>query len=339
MSETLTGEITTAGPRRTTDMVPAGTTGHGDGGRLDELLVGWLNKQKSAATARAYGGDARAWLDWCAASGLDPLHVDDAHLNAWRHVLELAGSAASTRARKLSAVTSFYTWLRRRGVVTVDLADTDLIPRPTAGVSRTVGLTDVQAAALLAAADADSHHAAALIGVLLYLGPRVGELCRADTVDLYTDQSHRVLHLYGKGGKERRVPVPPPALARLDTHLQQRGDVTAAALPVLTGQAGARPRVPLLVTSTGRRLYQSYVWHNIRRLATAAGGDLADLAPKLSPHSLRHTTITSALGHGVPLHRVQDLAGHASADTTRHYDRRRHELHGHAAYKLDFEAP
>lgn len=310
----------------------------GDGRRRDELLAGWLVKFASPATVRAYRGDALDWMAWCDDSALDPFDVDDTHLNAWMRSLEHDGYAASTRARKLAAVTSLYTFLRRRKVVAVDLADTDLITRPKAGVSRTVGLTDDQARALLAAADADGHHSAALIAVLLYAAPRVGEVAGADTVDMYTELGQRVLHLRGKGGKERLVPLIPTVVRRVDAHLAARADVAAGLLPVpVAGGPAARVRVPLLVTSTGRRLYQSYVWYTIRRLATTAGGDLAALAPRLSPHSLRHTAITSALARDVPLHRVQDFAGHSSADTTRHYDRRRGELQNHAAHRLDFE--
>jgi len=67
----------------------------------------------------------------------------------------------------------------------------------------------------------------------------------------------------------------------------------------------------------------------VRRLARAAGID-----KRLSPHGLRHSFVTCSLEAGVPLHRVQDGAGHADPRTTRRYDRARHALDGHATYAL-----
>ena len=60
----------------------------------------------------------------------------------------------------------------------------------------------------------------------------------------------------------------------------------------------------------------------------------AAITKKISPHSLRHTMVTLALDAGVPIHIVQDAAGHASPETTRRYDRARHALDGHATYVL-----
>lgn len=67
----------------------------------------------------------------------------------------------------------------------------------------------------------------------------------------------------------------------------------------------------------------------IGRLCRAAG-----ITKRITPHSLRHTMVTLSLEAGVPIHLVQDAAGHASPATTRRYDRARHALDGHATYAL-----
>jgi site-specific recombinase XerD len=86
---------------------------------------------------------------------------------------------------------------------------------------------------------------------------------------------------------------------------------------------------PLLLTQGGDRLDRHDAARAIRRLARAASLD-----KPLSPHGLRHSFVTLALEAGVPLHRVQDAAGHADPRTTRRYDRARHALDGHASYAL-----
>ena len=88
---------------------------------------------------------------------------------------------------------------------------------------------------------------------------------------------------------------------------------------------------PLLATASGSRLDQSALWKLVRRLARAA--DIPSWA-QLSPHSLRHTAITSALDAGAALRDVQDYAGHRDPRTTRRYDRSRGTLDRNAAYTL-----
>jgi integrase len=140
-----------------------------------------------------------------------------------------------------------------------------------------------------------------------------------------------VLRVTGKGGRVHTVPLAPGTTDAIDRYLATRADVEAP-LPALA--AGARPRRPLFATATGGRLDQGVIWRLLRRLAEDAGPELADVAGRLSPHSLRHTAITAALDAGVSLRDVQDYARHADPRTTRRYDRARHSLDRHATYAV-----
>lgn len=179
--------------------------------------------------------------------------------------------------------------------------------------SSTEGLTQDETARLLTTARDWSPRSYALVALLYLLGPRVDEVLALDVDQLGYDRGHRTLPLRRKGGRVQAVPVPPLALDALLTHLDGRTDG------------------PLFTTGTGRRWSEPEVWKHLRVLARRADLPQAD---SIKPHALRHGFITDALDQGVPLHEVQDAAGHRDPRTTQRYNRRRGRLDGHPAYSV-----
>ncbi|BAL89333.1 putative integrase/recombinase [Actinoplanes missouriensis 431] len=296
--------------------------------RLAELTTMWLSRQRSVHTRTAYRRDLWQWGDWCAATGRNPLTARPADLDAWIVEQRATGArgkpaAESTIARRLSAVASWYDYLvvntaaDPEPLIAYNPAQAAARPRIDPDDSSTVGLDRPEADRLLAEARADGLTSHALILLLLVAGLRVGSAIGARITDLGADRGHRVLNLTVKGGRRRRVPLPPALSHAIDQMLAERG----------TPADG-----PLFLTPTGLPLYELYVHRLIRRLARRAG--LAS-ASALSPHSLRHTAITEILdATGGDLRRAQDFAGHADPRTTRRYDRRRDQLDNHGAYLL-----
>ena len=296
--------------------------------RLAELTTMWLSRQRSAHTRTAYRRDLWQWGDWCAATGRNPLTARPADLDAWIIEQRATGArgkpaAESTIARRLSAVASWYDYLvvntaaDPEPLITHNPAQAAARPRINPDDSSTVGLDRPEADRLLAQARADTLTSYALILLLLVAGLRVGSAITARIEDLGNDRGHRVLNLTVKGGRRRRVPLPPVLSHALDEMLAERG-----------GPAEG----PLFLTPSGLPIYELFVHRLIRRLAQRAG--LA-AASALSPHSLRHTAITEILdATGGDLRRAQDFAGHADPRTTRRYDRRRDQLDNHGAYLL-----
>jgi site-specific recombinase XerD len=308
--------------------VPVGAD---DGG----LVAAWLIGFASANTRRAYGRDIGGWLAWCRASSVPPARARREHVDAWLRIQELDGAAASSRARRLAAVASWYGWLVDEGYAERNPAARVTRPTVDQDDSRTVGLTREQAQILLACADIDARptgaRTRALVRLLLANALRVGELIGLDIEDLGHARGHRTIRVTGKGGRVHTVPLAPSTAEAIERYLAGRTDLEAP-LPALA--AGARPRRPLFATATGGRLDQGAIWRLLRRLASDAGPELADVAGRLSPHSLRHTAITAALDAGVSLRDVQDYARHADPRTTRRYDRARHSLDRHATYAV-----
>jgi site-specific recombinase XerD len=147
--------------------------------------------------------------------------------------------------------------------------------------------------------------------LLLLNGLRVSEALALDVEDLSTVRSHRVARVRRKGGRHQDVALAPRTTSALDEYLARRGPASG----------------PLLVTQSGERLDRWAAWKVIRGLARAAGVEHA-----VFPQALRHGFVTAALDAGVPLHRVQDAAGHRDPRTTRRYDRARGALDNHATY-------
>ncbi|MFG3234995.1 tyrosine-type recombinase/integrase [Streptomyces antibioticus] len=280
---------------------------------LPRLVSMWLMSKKSAHTRRSYARGFRRWEAFCRSVDVHPMEARRPHADAWMRSLEQAGSPATTVAHALSTASSFYKY-----AVSVDATDRNPllhVDRPTVDPdhSDTEGLTEDEMARLIAAARANSPRAYAVVVLLYTLGLRVDGALAADVASLGYDRGHRTLTITKKGGATAKLPLPPITVDALETYLDGRADG------------------PLFLTRSGARLREPEVWKLLRRLARRASLPQAD---SIHPHVLRHGFITDALDQGVPLHVVQDAAGHKDPRTTQRYNRARKRLDGHPAYKV-----
>lgn len=315
--------MTVPAPRPATDLLrPAGDP--------YEFTEAWLaNRRLAEHTRNAYRRDVTSWLRWCTAHDLDPLHATFLHVNTYARTLESTVDprtgrplSPATVARKLSGLSSWYTFLAQLGAVPANPVGGADRPHVARDHSATVGLTGPEVDALLAQVElADGPAAArhkAVLTVLADLGLRVGELVALNLEDLGHERGHRTVRFTGKGGKPRRRALTPASSAAVDTYLATRPQPLPA-----TG--------PLFVTATGARLDDHAVFRLVRRTARDAGIESWN---RISPHSLRHAFATAAREEGVPLEDVQDAMGHADPRTTRRYDRDRHNLDRDPAYTI-----
>jgi integrase len=186
--------------------------------------------------------------------------------------------------------------------------------RPTVPAeSPTLGLTHLQFEALLTAArESTNPNDFALVAMLGLLGLRIFETCAADIPDLGEEHGHRVLRVVGKGSKVVLVPLPPAVGRAVDRAVDGR----------TTG--------PLLRNTRGARMDRHAATRRLRRLAQLAGVRL----PRMHPHMLRHTFVTTMLDAGVDLRDVQIAARHADPRTMMRDDRARKNLDRHPNYIL-----
>lgn len=285
------------------------------GDALPRLVSLWLMSKRSAHTRRAYARAFARWAEFCRSTDVHPLRATRQHADAYMRAAEADGTPATTVAHALSAASSFYGYaltLDETGTLRNPFANIDR-PRVDPDHSETEGLTPQETARLIEAACQSSARSYALVLLLYTLGLRVDGALSADVSSLGYDRGHRVLTIRRKGGTLAKMPLPPITADALDAYL--------------AGRRGG----PLFVTASGARLREPEVWKCLRRLAKRAGLPQAD---SIHPHVLRHGFITDSLDQGVPLHIVQDAAGHKDPRTTQRYNRARRRLDGHPAYKV-----
>jgi integrase/recombinase XerD len=215
--------------------------------------------------------------------------------------------AASSVARALSSIRGFTRFLVEEELLAADPAAE--VPAPKLPSRLPKALTIEQVEALLAATDGDEPSRLrdkALLELLYATGARVSEAVALNVDDLIgEDGAADVIRLFGKGGKQRIVPVGSYARAALDAYLVR-------ARPLMSAQGRATPALFLGVR--GARLSRQNAWLIIR-----AAGERAQLGVELSPHSMRHSFATHLLQGGADVRVVQELLGHASVATTQIY--------------------
>jgi integrase/recombinase XerD len=274
----------------------------------EQLVAAWL-EQYRGNTASAYASDLRRWLSWCEQQGWDAVLAHRVQVQRWVSE-QHEHYAASTVARRLTALRSWYGWLVDESVVHASpAARVRLLERVPSRVP-SAGLSLEQAQQLLRSAEHGNRRDALVIGLLLLMGLRASEVGQLDAEGVRHERGHLLLTVRGKGGTVHELPVHPWLGERLTSYLHGRS-------------SGA-----LLMTHSGERLTRWQVRRTVERVCKAAG------VPQVHPHALRHAAVTLALQAGAPLHRVQDLARHASPVTTRRYDDAVGRLDGHASYAL-----
>lgn len=269
---------------------------------LDQI---WAERGLSRATLAGYGADLRGLAGWLQTSEIErPLaQATQADLLGYLgHRLSRGGKPRSA-ARLVSTLRQFYGWLAREQPGRTDPA-ADLSP-PKLPRSLPKALSEAEVETLLRAPDQDSAlglRDKAMLELLYASGLRVSELVGLPTAALSLAQG--VVRIFGKGRKERLVPLGDEAQHWIERYLAQ-------ARPELLG---GRQSSALFVTRRGKEMTRQAFWNLIKRYALAAG-----VRATLSPHSLRHSFATHLLNHGADLRVVQLLLGHSDLSTTQIY--------------------
>ncbi|HCW96647.1 site-specific tyrosine recombinase XerD [Stutzerimonas balearica] len=267
---------------------------------LDSL---WLEKGLADNTRASYRSDLALFNVWLEGRGIELRNAGrEAILDhlAWR--LENGYQARST-ARLLSGLRGFYRYLLREGDIAVDPTLRIELPRVGRPLPKAISEADVEA--LLAAPDIDDPlglRDRAMLEVLYACGVRVSELVGLTLEQVSLRQG--VLRAFGKGRKERLVPLGEEALAWLERYLREaRGTLLAG-----------RPCDALFPSQRGEQMTRQTFWHRIKLHARTAG-----ISTSISPHTLRHAFATHLLNHGADLRTVQMLLGHSDLSTTQIY--------------------
>ena len=235
--------------------------------------------------------------------GLSLRKVELKHLNNFAaHLLDL-GISMRSLARVLSGVKSFFRFLTLEEEIERD--PTDMLQTPPIHKKLPEVLTLAEIDSLLEAIDEDRIEASrdtAIVEVLYSCGLRVSELCGLTYSDVFLDEGY--LHVWGKGRKERLVPMSPKAVSDVQRYLCD------------PYRYNAKPGYDqyLFISRRGQAISRITVFCLIRTLA-----ELAGIQKEISPHTLRHSFATHLLEGGADLHAIQLMMGHESIATTEVY--------------------
>lgn len=277
-------------------------------GLIDDF-TGYLTVERGASpnTISAYRRDLRLYAEFLLDRGVtDPDRITRDDTGAWVSHLREAGLAPKTVERRVASVKSFHRFLVREGI-TVNHPTASLpLPRIPERLPDVVSIDDVDRLLSQPFPEGPSgYRDRALLEVLYGCGVRASELTGLDLRDV--DLTEGLIRVFGKGSKERVVPVAGAAAAAL-------ADYVAHGRPYLRTKAGARRQDPdaVFLNARGGRLTRVTVHTLVRAYGGRVGLDL-------HPHTLRHSFATHMLEGGADLRALQEMLGHADISTTQIY--------------------
>ena len=171
-----------------------------------------IERNLSPHTVRAYAGDLRDYLSWAARADTDPLHLDHRRFRRYMAQLDRAGYARKTTCRRLAAVRSFFSYLNERGLLDENPAAVAATPKVSRELPRVTSQADIEK--LMASCDSSTAvgmRDRAFLELLYACGARIAELAALKPSDI--DFTAGEVRLFGKGGKERIVPLHALALS------------------------------------------------------------------------------------------------------------------------------
>ena len=263
-----------------------------------------LEAGDSPHTVESYGRDLQRLVLFAVSRGVGgPEHLTPKHVREFVYGLKDLGLAPSSIRRQISAVRTYFRFLIADGHVARDPSDQIELPKTWQRLPEALSHAEVEA--LLASPTVDEPLAwrdRSLLELAYGTGARVSEIVGLGLGDIWYDEA--LVRVFGKGGKERLVPIGRRALGAVALYVRETR-------PTLDrGNTAGR----LFLNARGGPLSRVGAWGIIKRCAVRAG-----IQRRVTPHSLRHTFATHLLEGGADLRAVQEMLGHADLSTTQVY--------------------
>ena len=262
-----------------------------------------LQRGFSPNTLDAYRRDLQKLLEYLEQEGKGIMEVQLADLQHFAATLHDIGIHPRSQCRILSGVRSFFRFLQTDGYRDDD--PSELLESPVLGEHLPEVLSAQEVDMLENSIDLskwEGHRNRAIIEVLFSCGLRVSELVNLKLSNLYIDEQY--VRIFGKGSKERLVPISPNALRELDNWFIDRN--------LMKIKPGEEDYV--FLNRRGAHLTRTMILIMIKQQA-----ELAGITKTISPHTLRHSFATALLEGGADLRAIQAMLGHESIGTTEIY--------------------
>ncbi len=263
-----------------------------------------LEQGASRATGEAYGRDLARFAMYSRAKGIgSPVGVTPQHLRRYLYHLKDLGLAPSSIRRNISSLRTYYRFLIGDGLVVQD--PTERLDTPSRWRTLPEVLTVAEMERVLGAPNLDDplyFRDRALLELGYGAGLRVSEWITIGTRDVLLEDA--LVRVFGKGSKERLVPIGRSAITALAVYLRE-------SRPTLEKGSG---RGTLFLNARGAPLSRMGAWKILRKYVERAG-----IEKHVTPHTLRHTFATHLLEGGADLRAVQEMLGHVDISTTQIY--------------------
>jgi integrase/recombinase XerD len=263
-----------------------------------------LEKGSSPRTREAYRRDISRLVEFATIKGaVGPTALNSRLLRDFIYHLKDLGLAPASIRRNISAIRTYFKFLLNEGVVVKDPSDRLETPKRWRALPEVLTIAEIEK--LLASPSLDEPMAfrdRAMLELAYGAGLRVSEWISLPVRDVSLEEG--LLRVFGKGSKERLVPIGRRAIAAVAIYLRELR-------PKLEKGGG---KGVLFLNARGAPLSRMGAWNILRHHVTQAG-----LTKHVSPHTLRHSFATHLLEGGADLRAVQEMLGHADISTTQIY--------------------
>ena len=302
----------------------------------DPLVVRYLEhvrveRRLAARTVTLYELDLIKLAEYAKSASVELLGVQTSHIRRWVAQMHSGGRSGRGIALILSGWRGFYIWLGREGLIDSNPVQDVKAPKAAKPLPKALSVDDSVQLASFQNAEQDpwlEARDAAMVELLYGSGLRVAELVGLDAVATATsrgwvDMLAAEVHVLGKGGKHRAVPVGAKAIQALEVWNSIRTGVFIA-YDAIDNIAKKNPNSDpksadenaLFLGRNGTRLTSASIWQRLKRRSLQAG-----LAVPVHPHMLRHSFASHVLQSSGDLRAVQELLGHSQIATSQVYTR------------------
>lgn len=265
-----------------------------------------LEKGVSENTISAYMFDIERFCAYMVQQGIEKYaHIEIQHIHAFLMMLEELGLALSSRTRTLSSLRGFFSYLFSSKIIDTDITEKAELPKTRRRLPDTLPIEEMLA--ILEQPDISTRSGIrdrAMLEMLYACGLRVSELCGVKQRDLLLEQE--VIRVFGKGSKERIVPIGSSALEWI-------GSYQSEVRPHFMKQGKSTNDI-LFLNQRGTGISRMSVWNIVTKATRDAG-----IEKHVHPHTFRHSFATHLLEGGADLRALQEMLGHSDIGTTQIY--------------------
>lgn len=277
---------------------------------MEEFLKEYLTilrfeKNLSDNTINSYQNDIRNFLSYCSQSNITDLNdVKSSDLSKYFELQRSAGKDSSTSARYMSSLKGFFGYLQDNNYIEVNPTEKLLSVKKSRKLPAVLSIQEIEL--ILNSPDTNDLTGLrdkAILELFYSSGLRVSELINLKINDLFFNDE--VIRVFGKGSKERIVPIGSSAIKWVNEYLIK-------ARPSLEKKSKSQNFV--FLNKRGSKLSRMWIWKIVSKYSSDAG-----IKKEIHPHTFRHSFATHLLEGGADLRAVQEMLGHADISTTQIY--------------------